>query len=286
MATANLNGVELYFERVGEGEPVVLTHGALTDGRTWRALTDLLRDGFEVVAWDRRGHSRSKDGQRPGSVRQDADDLAALIEYLGVEPVHLVGNSSGGAVVLNLVTMHPDLVKSGAAHEPGPIALLDATDDRHIAQLLEEEERHIARVLDMIASSDHRRAVHYFIDEVAIGPGAWDQLPEELRNILESNTATVADDLRDSLDRHSVDLDSLAGSGIPLLISTGSESPVLEVAAAGELARLVPAARLHRLVGTGHIPHRTHPDAYAATLVEFIGGVAATTRLSIGGGVA
>jgi pimeloyl-ACP methyl ester carboxylesterase len=286
MASANLNGVELYFERIGQGEQIVLTHGALTDGRTWRALTDILRDRFEVVAWDRRGHSRSKDGQGPGSVRQDADDLAALIQHLGAEPVHLVGNSSGGAVVLNLVAVHPELVKSAAAHEPGPIALLDGTDDRHTANLLESEERHIVRVLDMIARSEHRRAVQYFIDEVAIGPGAWDQFPEELRNILESNTATAADDLRDSLDRHSVDLDSLAGSGIPLLISTGSESPALEVAAANELARLLPAASLQRLVGTGHIPHRTHPDVYAATLTEFIGGVAATTPSSIAGGVA
>jgi pimeloyl-ACP methyl ester carboxylesterase len=286
MATANLNGVELYFERVGEGEPIVLTHGALTDGRTWRALTDLLRDRFEVVAWDRRGHSRSKDGQGPGSIRQDADDLAALIQYLGGEPVHLVGNSSGGAVVLRLVTMYPELVKSAAAHEPGPYTLLDGTDDRHIAQLLEAEKRHIARVQDMIARNEHRRAVEYFIDEVAIGPGAWDQFPEELRNILESNTATVADDLRDSFDPHSVDIDSLAGTSIPLLVSTGSESPVLEVAAVKELARLLPAARLQRLVGTGHIPHRTHPDVYAATLIGFIGGVAATTHSSIAGGVA
>jgi pimeloyl-ACP methyl ester carboxylesterase len=285
MATAKLNGVDLYFEWIGEGEPIILTHGALSDGRTWQALTDLLRDRFDVVAWDRRGHSRSKDGQGPGSVRQDAEDLAALIQHLGVEPVHVVGNSSGGAVVLNLVTMHPELVKSAAAHEPGPVALLDGTGDPHTAQLLEAEKRQMARVQDMIGRNEHHRAVQYFIDEVAIGPGAWDEFPEELRIILESNTATVADDLRDSLDRHSVDIDSLAGTGIPLLISTGSESPSLEVAAATELARVLPAARLQRLVGTGHIPHRTHPDAYAATLIEFIGGLAETTPSSIAGGV-
>ncbi len=140
---------------------------------------------------------------------------------------------------------------------------------------MEAERHHIARVQEMILRSDHRRAVQYFIDEVAIGPGAWDQFPEELRNILESNTATVADDLRDSLDRDSVDIDSLADTSIPLLISTGSQSPVLEVAAANELARLLPAARLQRLDGTGHIPHRTHPDLYATRLIEFIAGVTA-----------
>ena len=89
---------------------------------------------------------------------------------------------------------------------------------------------------------------------------------------------------RDSLDRDSVDIESLADTSIPLLISTGSESPVLEVAAANELARMLPAARLETLDGTGHIPHRTHPDVYVAALIEFIGGV--TTASSIAGGVA
>ena len=111
-----------------------------------------------------------------GVLRQDAGDLAALIRHLGAEPVHLVGNSAGGSVVLNLVTMHPELVMSAAVHEPGPIALLDGLDDQHIVQLMEAEKRHIARTQDMIARGEHRRAVQYFIDEVAIGPGAWDRV--------------------------------------------------------------------------------------------------------------
>ena len=284
MAVVNLDGVELYFERAGAGERIVLTHGALSDGRTWRALADQLIDRFEVVTWDRRGHSRSTDGVGLGSTHQDASDLAALIHHLGAEPVHLVGNSAGGSVVLNLVTMHPEMVMSAAVHEPGPIALLEGLDDEHIVQLMAADKHDVIRVQDMIARGAHRRAVRYFIDEVAIGPGAWVEFPEELRNILESNTATLVDDLADSLDCDSVDIGALAESSIPLLISTGSESPVLEVAAAKELARMLPSARLETLDGTGHIPHRTHPSVYVAALIEFIGGV--TTASSITGGVA
>ena len=71
---------------------------------------------------------------------------------------------------------------------------------------------------------------------------------------------------------------------IPLLISTGSESPVLEVAAAKELARLLPAARLERLDGTGHIPHRTHPERLRRRSDRVHRGV--TAAASIAGGVA
>lgn len=107
MATAEINGVELYYEQVGEGDRMVLTHGAWTDGRTWHALTERLADRFEVITWDRRGHSRSGDGNGTGSCREDASDLAGLIEHLG-GPVHVVGNSAGGNVVLNLVAMRDD----------------------------------------------------------------------------------------------------------------------------------------------------------------------------------
>lgn len=93
MATTVINGVEIFYERGGEGDRIVMTHGAWTDGRTWQAVTEV--DRFEVVTWDRRGHSRSGDGEGPGSCRQDAADLAALMEHLGDGPVHAVGNSAG-----------------------------------------------------------------------------------------------------------------------------------------------------------------------------------------------
>lgn len=70
------------------------------------------------MTWDRRGHSRSQDGTAPGSYLEDAADLAGLIEHLGGEPAHLVGNSSGGKVVLDLIAIRPDLAASAAVHEP------------------------------------------------------------------------------------------------------------------------------------------------------------------------
>lgn len=273
MATVDVNGVELYYERAGEGERIVLTHGSWTDGRTWHAVAELLVDQFEVVTWDRRGHSRSEDGEGPGSCREDASDLAGLIRHLGDEPVHLVGNSAGGNVVLNLVTMHPDLIRGATVHEPGPMALVEGTDDPHMVRLIEEDKRAIAYVQELIAGGEHRRAAEYFVDEVAVGPGAWNQFPPELRDVLESNARTVDDDLRESFDLDSIDLTALARTPVPLLISTGSQSTGLEAAAARELARLVAGARLEILEGPGHIPHRTHPGDYATMVTRFIDGL-------------
>lgn len=99
MPTALLNGVELFYEVTGRGDQLVLTHGSWTDGNGWSAAVDTLADRYEVVTWDRRGHSRSQDGQGPGSRAEDAADLAALIDHIGDRPVHLAGNSYGTGAI-------------------------------------------------------------------------------------------------------------------------------------------------------------------------------------------
>ena len=83
MATISVNGVELYFETTGSGDCLVLTHGSWTDGTGWDRVVPGLADRYQVVVWDRRGHSRSQAGDRPGSRAEDAADLAALIEHVG-----------------------------------------------------------------------------------------------------------------------------------------------------------------------------------------------------------
>lgn len=275
MATVTVDGLDLYYEVAGEGERVVFTHGAWSDGRTWEAVMDRMAGRFQVVTWDRRGHSRSQNGSGPGSCRQDAGDLAALIRQLGEGPVNVVGNSAGGNVVLNLVALYPRLVRSASTHEPGPFALLEGSDDPGIQRLIEEDRENITRVEELIGAGEYGRAARFFVDEVAVGPGAWDQFPEQMQKIIESNALSVPDDLRDGWDINSMDLDTLAAGDVPLLVSSGSESPPLEAAAAERLVALVPAARLQKLDGAGHIPHRTHPDEYAAMLTAFIDEVAA-----------
>lgn len=265
------NGVELHFETEGDGDRVVLTHGAWTDGRTWRAVAARLKSDFEVVTWDRRGHSRSGDEDGPGSYRQDAADLAALIEGLGDTPVRLVGNSAGGTVTIQMVAQRPDLVRSAAVHEPGPIGLIGESGDPHLRRVLEEEMQQAAEVEEIIARGEFRLAAEHFVDQVAVGPGAWAEFPDEIRDIMVANASTVADDLRDAWDPGSVDLAALAASEVPLMISVGTESPESERAAAQELASRLTRARLVEMPGAGHIPHRTHVDPYVSLLTGFFG---------------
>ena len=107
MATTTVNGVELYYQTTGTGDCLVLTHGSWTDGTGWDRAVGGLAERYQVVVWDRRGHSRSQAGDGPGSRAEDAADLAGLIETVCGAPVHVAGSSYGGIVTLTLLTNAP-----------------------------------------------------------------------------------------------------------------------------------------------------------------------------------
>jgi pimeloyl-ACP methyl ester carboxylesterase len=104
------NGVNIAYERVGHGPPLVLVHGAAEDSRAWRPQLDGLADEFTVVAWDEPGAGHSSDLPEAFELADFADCLAALIETLELGPVHIAGLSWGGTVVLELYRRHPGLV--------------------------------------------------------------------------------------------------------------------------------------------------------------------------------
>lgn len=268
MATAKVNGVELFYEVTGAGSRLVLTHGSWTDGSGWAPSVQWLAERFEVVTWDRRGHSRSQDGDGAGSLAEDAADLAGLIEHLDGGMVHLVGNSYGAIVTLTLMIDRPDLVASVAVHEPPLFSLLDGTPDRGIADALIAVQRPLESVAALIEAGAHRAAAEHFVDNVALGPGWWEQLPESFRAVLEHNAGTYLDELHDPTSL-SIDTAGLAATAVPLLLTYGTASPRLFPAVVDELALLVPAARIEVLDGAGHIPHATHPDRWTATLLAF-----------------
>src|SRR5262245_3540011 len=100
-----------FVEVSGAGDPIVFVHGGWTDGTRWNAVASELAATNTAVAYDRRGHSRSV-WSEPVTRRTDEDDLAHLIESLGLGPAHLVGNSYGGSIAIGTAARYPDLVRS------------------------------------------------------------------------------------------------------------------------------------------------------------------------------
>lgn len=139
-ATFVHDGVTLYYETYGQGEPLLLVHGNGGSIGTLAAQIDHFKARYRVIAMDSRDQGRSADSQEPITYERMTDDLAALIDHLKLGPVDVVGWSDGGIEALLLGVRHPGKVKkivSMAANlNPGPEAF-DPEVDALIRSMME-----------------------------------------------------------------------------------------------------------------------------------------------------
>ncbi|MER7465413.1 alpha/beta hydrolase [Streptomyces sp. NPDC097981] len=268
MAQVRADGVKLYYEKTGTGDPLVLVHGSWTDHRIWRpAIEAGLKASFEAVAYDRRGHGASDTVPGQGTRTQDEEDLAALIEGLGDAPAHVAANSFGASITLGLAARRPELFRSITVHEPPLVGVV--ADDHDVLAQLQPTMTSIDAVLDHLRKSEDGPGARLFVEEVAMGPGMWDKLPSELQETFVAHAQTWLDEQSDP-EWASLDLDGLATCTVPVLLSRGTESPAWFSTVLDRLAEAVPQARRHTFEGAGHLPHVTHPREYAAALTRFV----------------
>ena len=276
MSAARVNGVELYYELNGSGEPLVLVHGSWGDHHNWDPVVSALAESFRVLAYDRRGHSASERPAGQGSVFDDADDLAGLIDELGLGPAHVAGNSFGAVTALRAATRRPEVFRSLIAHEPPLFPLLAGTE---LEPALGEVERRIDAVVGLLEGGDHEGAARLFVETIAFGPGAWDeQLTPEMREVCIANAPTFLDEVRDP-DALQMDLDALAGFDRPALLTSGTESAPFFGPVVDMVAESLPRSERVTIDGADHVPHISVPGRY----VELVTTFAQTERSSAPG---
>jgi pimeloyl-ACP methyl ester carboxylesterase len=109
---APVNGLQMYYEIYGSGQPLVLLHGAFSaNGTSFGALVPGLAAGRQVIAFELQAHGRTADIDRPLRIEQLADDVAASIRHLGFEQADVLGYSMGASVALHLTLRHPAVVR-------------------------------------------------------------------------------------------------------------------------------------------------------------------------------
>ena len=108
---AMVNGLDLYYEVHGSGEPLILLHGGVGAIEMFGEVLPLLAEGRRVIAVDLQAHGRTADIARPLSYEQMADDVAALIGHLRIERADVMGYSLGGGVALQTAIRHPGVVR-------------------------------------------------------------------------------------------------------------------------------------------------------------------------------
>ena len=107
---APIHGMQIYYEIHGQGKPMVLLHGGITAFEGFGANIDALAKSRQVIAVHLQGHGNTADIDRPYRFEALADDVAALVAYLKLGKIDLVGYSFGGGVALQTAIRHPEIV--------------------------------------------------------------------------------------------------------------------------------------------------------------------------------
>ncbi len=112
MPTTQVNGIDLYYEITGKGDPLLFIHGLGSSTRDWEEQVSYFARHYQVVVFDVRGHGQSAKPAGPYSIELFASDTAKLLQNLGITRTHVVGISMGGMIAFQLAARQPQMLKS------------------------------------------------------------------------------------------------------------------------------------------------------------------------------
>jgi lipase len=252
---------QLYYQRAGEGVPLVLLHASASSGGQWRGFVHALGGGFATYTPDLAGYGLSRP---PGvterwSLWDEARFLAPLI-HQAREGVHLFGHSFGGAVALAAACLWPEHIRSVVVYEPVLFSLLRTGTPEDRGVLLE-----VARLAREVRSLARHglpdQAMRQFVDYWN-GSGAWERMTAGERWELSRVAGKVSADFQ-TVVAASLQPEQLSRLQCPVLILSGGRSPTVTTRIADLLAEFMPHARRVTLRQLGHMAPVTHPAATA-----------------------
>ena len=232
---AEVNGLNMYYESHGSGQPLILLHGAYMTIDLMGEIVPALAEFRQVIAVELQGHGHTADIDRPLSYELMADDIAALIEHLAIEKADVFGYSMGGGVAFQVAIRHPEVVRklvvasasyTSEGMHPELLEMIPTlTPDAFAGSPIEEAYRRSA------PNPDDFPTLVAKMKQLDMEPFAWP--PEDIRGIAAPTLLIVGDSDAIRLE-HAVELFGLLGGGVM-----------------GDLAGL-PQSQLAVLPGTTH----------------------------------
>jgi pimeloyl-ACP methyl ester carboxylesterase len=259
--TTNIAGTDLYFERRGEGEPLLLIQGLGGNSLHWgEGFLGGLEDGFELILYDHRGAGRSGPLDGEHTIADLAADALALLDVLEIERAHIVGISMGGMVAQELVLQAPERVRTltlGCTFPGGPEATM--TDLSVVGMLAEavlsgDDERTLRVGYEVMIAAEYadREGAYELYSELA------GQHPAPIPVLMAQLSAIMGHDTSERL----------AEIEAPTLVVHGTADRLMDVANGELIARLIPGARLELLEGSGHMFFWEQPERSAQLVRE------------------
>jgi pimeloyl-ACP methyl ester carboxylesterase len=271
MPHALVGGCRIWYQLTGSGPYLVQIGGAISAHEGYTGITEVMAERFTVLDYDHRGYGLSDRPEQRYSMDVWSDDLAGLLDAIGIERLHVHGASMGGFVAARFAADHPErvdrLVISGAIARCDRMAKAHFEVWKHLARAHGIDSRELAVHLTTHAfSRPHLDAVDF------------EELVEGIRAVTERNvTVEVFCAACDAMSEADV-TDLLPRIAAPTLVLVGSEDVLtpLDTGPSGTgmraMAELIPNARLHVIDGCGHGNMFEAPDASNAAILDFLLG--------------
>ncbi len=281
MPSVDVDGVSLYYEDTGRGEPLVFSHGIPTDYRAWEAQTGSFSTSYRTVSYSRRyaAPNKRQGDLSDSTVGNNAADLRGLIEKLEISPVHLVGHSFGGFIAGYLAADHPDLVRSLILVEPAVSTLLVENADSRVQMfslLLRSPSvalsarRFQAGSLNpsfkALDAGKMELATELNVDGVQDEHGSFASMPEDVKKMMVDNARTIGE-LRTKFPPFKPHISKIT---CKTLVINGEGSP-LWLRRIGEMfAALIPHGVAVKVPRARHFPHLENPSVLNEHIRRFI----------------
>ena len=253
-------GGRLYYEEAGSGPAVVFLHGGFGDRRMWDDQFAPLAREFRVVRYDHRGFGRSSAPTGPYSA---LDDLRRLLDHLGIERAHLVGNSLGGSRAIEFAIEHPERV--------GKLVVIASAADGY--PIPPENMERVMAVIRAAADEGVPRAVELWLANPMLDAARTDPAVfARVREMVTDNGGIWRMQHWPSGQMRPPAAERLAEVRVPTLLIVGDRDDRLMLETAAKTAEGIPGARLVTLSGTDHLPQMEKPAEVNRLLREFLLG--------------
>ncbi len=249
-----LNDINIVYEELGQGEPVVLLHGLALDGSIWNEVVRLYSDQARFIVPDLRGHGKTETGDSNESLEQIADDLLALVNYLHLDKFTLAGHSMGGYISLVFAEKYPERLDG----------LIMVTSNAH-------------------ADPPEKREARFSQAELAIGSGMAALAetlaqkftsPAEIRQqvipIIEKTDPRGFKNAQHAIGSRKNQFSVLENLTTPVLAIAGSDDQLMKPEVAIKMAQISRFGKAVVLPGVGHLPMLEAPLALGALIISML----------------
>jgi pimeloyl-ACP methyl ester carboxylesterase len=263
-----INNYPMTYIEKGQGEPLLLIHGSLSDYRTWRKLLNEFSEVNRTIAVSLRHYYPEKwDGQDNDlGIEQDAEDIAAFIRKLKMGKVNLVGHSRGGAVAMLLASKHPDLVKRLVLADPSPLFSM-LQDQEKALQYLEKRKTVLQSSMQHYSGNNIEAGLKVFVNHIA-GENAWDKTTETRRNTLRQNAFTLKSLIHDV--EVSFTCQDIKMISAPVLMVTGEYSKPVYGQMNKAVSSCLKKSRKATVADAGHMMYAANPTAFIFEVQDFV----------------